>query len=173
MQEYILVKPPTSFTRCGYGCLARGVACSKHSHATKPPFPIIFSSHNHQHGAKIRQEVPLISNEELSSKTQATTDSYSSSVLKAPLNDIASDPLAQPQYLGSYFYDPWFNPAYQSMPDYGELYQAPMKSPSGLLITPQSFFTTFPPVPISLRQVIFISFSILLQHICICLQDVT
>ncbi|ESQ55438.1 hypothetical protein EUTSA_v10027154mg, partial [Eutrema salsugineum] len=131
IKEYVLVKPPpTSSTLCGYGCLARGVTCSKHSHATKPPLPIIFSSHNHQHGAKIRQKVPLISNEELSSKTQATTDSYSSS-FKEPVNDIASYPFDQPQYPGLNFCDPCSIPAYQSMPDHGALYQAPMKSPSG------------------------------------------
>ncbi|CAL9226052.1 unnamed protein product [Arabidopsis halleri] len=64
----IIVKPPT----CGY-CLAIGSTCSKACLATKPPLPIIVSPNNRS-GAKILQQLPLISNENLI-QPQAMTES--------------------------------------------------------------------------------------------------
>ncbi|CAH2078544.1 unnamed protein product [Thlaspi arvense] len=119
----------------GYGYIPRGATTttnSKLSHATKPPLPLTFSSHNPLHGAKISQKVPLIS------------------------SDIASNLLAhQPQLYAPNFYDPWFNYAYHQTMPYGVLHQAPpppINAASELVFAPLSFFTTFPPVPISLRQ---------------------
>ncbi|VVB12450.1 unnamed protein product [Arabis nemorensis] len=106
-------------------------------------------------GAKIHQKVPLISNENIE-KPQATTDSEASSV-NGSVNDrslIASNPLAQPQFPGSYpfaqpqfpgsnYYDP------RSLPNYGLLNQAPTNNASEAMLTPtnpsQSFFTIVPP----------------------------
>ncbi|EFH46250.1 hypothetical protein ARALYDRAFT_329610 [Arabidopsis lyrata subsp. lyrata] len=143
----IIVKPPT----CGY-CLAIGSTCSKACLATKPPLPIIVSPNNRS-GAKILQQLPLISNENLIIP-QATTESNAFSV-NGSVNDrlhIAS----QQRYPGSYFYDPY---VYQSMP-YDGLNQAPINASSLSNLTEssasemtsaasKSLFTTFLPAPIS------------------------
>ncbi|ESQ55439.1 hypothetical protein EUTSA_v10026255mg [Eutrema salsugineum] len=89
-------------------------------------------------------------NEELS-KLITTTDSDSSSE-RGLVNDVASDPLDQPQFPGSDPYDPWFNPVYNHSMHDDILDQAPKKAASGMVIAPQSFITTFPPFPISLGQ---------------------
>lgn len=156
LQE-IIVKPPKRFTGCGYG-LARGPTCSKSCHATKPPLPIVVSSKNGP-GAKIRQKLQLISNEKLI-KQQATTDSNAFSV-NGSANDGFHIAFDQPQFPSSYFYDPY---VHQYVP-YGVLNQAPLNAASSLNLpvssaseltfsATQSFFTTFPPAPVSIPQVI-------------------
>lgn len=107
-------------------------------------------------GAKIHQKVPLISNEKLEKpeKPEATNDLDASSVIDR--YHIASNPFAQPQFPVSNLYDHRSNYVYQPLPC-GLLNQAPIYNASELMFTPtnpsQSFFTTFPPVPISLPPV--------------------
>ncbi|EOA18770.1 hypothetical protein CARUB_v10007367mg [Capsella rubella] len=143
----IIVKPPTSLTNCGY-CLARGTTCSKSCQATKPPLPMIVSSNNRT-GAKLRQKLLLTPDENII-KPQAMIDPNVFSVMGS-VNDgvhIAS----QPQFPdSSKFYNPY-------------VYQAPMNAaistylphdPSASQLTytaSQSFFTTFPPAPVSIPQ---------------------
>ncbi|KAJ0263601.1 SCD6 protein-like protein [Hirschfeldia incana] len=127
--------------------LARGLS-SMIYRPPKPPLPYVYTSYN-QDGAKIRQKVQLLISNEKLSKTEAITDDYDASSIKGPVNDglqIACKPLALlQQYHGSNYYYPWL-----PMPCAG-LYQDPTyASPSS--IASQSFFTTYPSVPFSLRQ---------------------
>lgn len=158
-QNVVVDSPPS---------LARGLS-SKIYRPPKPPLPYAYSSYN-QDGAKIRQKVPLLISNEKLSKMEAITDNYDASSIEGPVNDelqIACKPLALQQYHGPNYYDPWLNHVYQSMPC-----AAPYQDPTNGVpswIVPQSVFATFPPVPISLRPVIYIIILSLL-HICICLH---
>lgn len=152
LQE-ILVKPRMSYTHCGfnggyYGCLAREATLSK------PPLPLMVSACN-PNGANIRQKFP-----ENLIKPQATTDSNAYSDMGSvndrfyipsnPIAQYASNPIAQPQFPGSYYYDAY---AYNSMLKQAHIDVASSPNPS------QSFFTTFPPPPVSIPQVSSVSLS--------------
>ncbi|XP_010445277.1 PREDICTED: uncharacterized protein LOC104727917 [Camelina sativa] len=160
----IIVKPPPSFTGCGY-CLARGTACSKSCHATKPPLPMIISS-NIRTGANIHPKLPLITSENIIKPQALMIDSNAVSVMGS-VNDgvrIAS----QPQFPGSSnFYNPY---VYQSMyMPYNVLNQAPMNAATSPYLPhhssaseltfaatdDQSFFTTFPPAPQNYKGIKF------------------
>ncbi|KAG7542245.1 Lsm14-like N-terminal [Arabidopsis thaliana x Arabidopsis arenosa] len=147
----IIVKPPS----CGY-CLARGSTCSKACLATKPPLPIIVSPNNRS-GAKILQQLPLISNDNLIIP-QATTESNAFSV-NGSVNDRLHIASQQQYYPGSYLYDPY---VYQSMPYVGHnqasinaasLSNLPESSTSEMTsAASKSLFTTFLPAPVSMPR---------------------
>ncbi|CAH8292430.1 unnamed protein product [Eruca vesicaria subsp. sativa] len=140
----MLVESPASL-------LARGGLSSKIHRSPKPPLPYIFSSYN-QDGAKMRQKVPLLISNEKLSKKEAITYDYDSSSFEGTVNDglqIACRPVALHQYPGSNYYDPWLNHMYQPMPCASLYHDHTNTAPSR--IAPQSFFTTDPPAPISLR----------------------
>ncbi|KAL1224722.1 Decapping 5-like protein [Cardamine amara subsp. amara] len=139
----VLVKTQCGYNGGYYSCLAREAIISKQCHdATTPPLPLMVSPYN-PNGAKIPQKYPLIYNENLITPPQAMTDSSAYSVM-GPVNDglySASYPFAQPQFLpGSYYHD-------NSMLHQAHINAAPSSNQF------QSFFTTFPPPPISMPQI--------------------
>ncbi|CAA7054889.1 unnamed protein product [Microthlaspi erraticum] len=132
-------------TRYGYGNVAKGATSSQ----LLPYNP---------HGA---QKVPSISNEKLNEPQALITD-YGASLVKGSVNERSLNPFAQPGYNGSSFYDPCSNQLYQSITPYGLPYQeapilnapyqeAPIINAPSEFAAPRSYFTTFPPVQISLR----------------------
>lgn len=147
-QDVILGRPPT---RCAYGNVAKEATSSK----LLPYNP---------HVAKI---VPSISNEKLNKPQAIIGDKF---LVKGSVNDrssyvnVALNPFAQPGYNGSSFYDPWSNQLYQSTTPYGLPYQkapvinatyqeAPIVNAASEFAARHSYFTTSPPIPISLPPV--------------------